>query len=299
MTWAGPLHSIPWRLTLVALSVAAGCAVRNPAYRPRAHPADGGAPQGGSDGTETGGGLEEPDGPSPFPPEPPALDAVARDTALPALDAARDTAPPALDGTRDTALPALDATPDTAVSPPRDAAAVAIDAHPPTTVAFSFEGSTEEWIDLRWDWFKPNAKEMTLRTSTLEHLLGTQSVEIPLVHDGSMNWPTVGIRKKYLNQLPPGTVITYHVWFPSNGSITGVQPYVLYYRPTDPDSDPQWSGVTIYEVPALKPGWNVITHQVPVGMDPVRGVSEVGMEWRTNGAQTVKVYMDDIYWNAP
>jgi hypothetical protein len=233
----------------------------------------------------------------------PSSDGGAPDAPAAPADATPDR-PPADTRPPDTATFGLDAAPprlDSAPAPPADTASPPADVHPPTTVDYTFEGSPDGWVDLRWDWFTPKATQMILRASTVEHLQGTQSLEIPINHNGSMDWPTVGIRKMFMDQLPPGATITYHIWFPDNGSIFGVQPYVLFYRVTDLDQNPRWGGVqNIIVSPAITPGqWSTVTHRVPDDMDTTRGVQEVGMEWRTNGAKTVKVYMDDIYWNAP
>jgi hypothetical protein len=166
---------------------------------------------------------------------------------------------------------------------------------PATAPRFSFESSTQGWQDQHAAYFgQPVAPVTRVTSPTFE---GAHSIAIALqtVNNSMGNYRTeVGVTQS-LGQLRAGTVITYHIWFPDNGSIEGVQPYVFYFRPGD--SAPVFAGITpILFSDSLNQGdWTTVTHRVPGDVDG-RGVTEVGLEWRTNGPQTVTVYMDAITW---
>jgi hypothetical protein len=207
----------------------------------------------------------------------PAPDAAAPDAAAPDA-AAPDAAAP------DTAVPEAPPPQDAALDPAADGAA------PPL---YSFEASVQGWQDQHADFFaQPPAQVTRTASPTFE---GGYSLALTLHTSGTYRTPEIGVADTFGDKLKAGTVITYHVWFPRGGAIEGVQPYVFYYR--QGVALAQFGGVDpiIYAANLNAGGWSTVTHRVPADVDS-RGVIEVGLEWRTNGPQTVTVFMDAITW---
>jgi hypothetical protein len=155
---------------------------------------------------------------------------------------------------------------------------------------YGFETSAEGWHDLR-DAFYHQPTTAVAR-STAHAFEGQSALEISVDTMNGYTTPTIGVMIS--QAIPAGTRITYHLWFPGNGSIEAVQPYVLYDKRGS--NIPQWGGIDpVLSTSALTPNaWNTVTHVVPD--DIVGKVYEVGMEWRTFGNQRVKVYMDAVTW---
>ena len=162
-----------------------------------------------------------------------------------------------------------------------------------SVVRYTFDHSLQGWMDLRYEYY--GSPRMRVQPSTARSFEGAASMEIELRTSDTFTTPTIGVYETFESRLPAGTIISYHVWIPPGDAIEALQPYVLYYRRGQ--LDPVWGGVDpVLPASALRPGeWNVVTHSVPMDMDH-RGVVEVGMEWRTRGAQLVTVYMDAIAW---
>lgn len=228
----------------------------------------------------------------------PDAEAPAVDAGAPALDAAPSTADA---GVEDSAAVMADvASPSPPDAPPpdaaRDVAAQPEDAPPPADAPatgrprYDFETSTQGWRDLR-DTFYHQPTTPVAR-STARAWQGQASLEISIDTMNNYTTPTIGVMID--EPLPAGTRITYHLWFPGNGSIEAVQPYVLYQKRGY--SIPQWGGIdpVLFTTQLTPDAWNTVTHVVPA--DIAGNVLEVGMEWRTFGNQRVKVYMDAISW---
>jgi serine/threonine protein kinase len=157
---------------------------------------------------------------------------------------------------------------------------------------YTFENALQGWMDLRYEYYL--AARTRVRPSTARALEGRHALEIQIRTTTEYTTPTIGVYEQFLDRLPAGTEITYHVWFPRAEPFEGIQPYVLYHRNLDPD--PIWGAQGILPISSLRPGqWNAVKLRVPADVGP-DGVIEVGMEWRTNGAQTETVYMDAISW---
>jgi hypothetical protein len=167
---------------------------------------------------------------------------------------------------------------------------------PASATRFSFESSTQGWQDQHAAYFgQPVAPVTRVMSQTFD---GAYSIAIALqtMNNTMGNYRTeVGVTQNLGSQLRAGTVITYHIWFPDNGTIEGVQPYVFYFRPGE--SAPVFAGIMpiLFSDSLNQADWTTVTHRVPADVDG-RGVTEVGLEWRTNGPQTVTVYMDAITW---
>jgi hypothetical protein len=158
---------------------------------------------------------------------------------------------------------------------------------------YSFETSLQGWKDQHFDYFGQPATKVV--RSTARAWDGLYGIEIALRTTASYRTPEIGVAASFGTQLRAGSVISYHLWFPADGSIEGVQPYVFYYRAGA--SAPDFGGIDpILFADSLNPGgWTTVTFKVPADVD-VRGVTEVGLEWRTNGARSVNVYLDAVTW---
>jgi hypothetical protein len=193
--------------------------------------------------------------------------------------------------TADATAPALDAR--NVASDGRDDSPSDLSSAPVSASRYSFESSTQQWQDQHAGYFGQPVTPVTRVTSpTFE---GAYSIAIAVHTTGTYHTPEIGVTDALGSQLRAGTVITYHIWFPDNGTIEGVQPYVFYNRAGA--TAPVFAGIDpILFSDGLNPGaWSTVTHKVPDDVDG-RGVTEVGLEWRTNGPQTVTVYMDAITW---
>jgi hypothetical protein len=182
---------------------------------------------------------------------------------------------------------------DLASGAPRDSRSDLADSRggPMPSPRYSFESSTQGWQDQHGSYFGQADNAVSrARSPTFD---GAYSLAIELRTTGMFR-TEVGVTQS-LSGLRAGTVITYHIWFPNDGTIEGVQPYVFYFH--DDVSAPVFAGTMPILYPAsLNPGgWTTVTHRVPSDVDG-RGVTEVGFEWRTNGPQIVTVFMDAITW---
>jgi hypothetical protein len=162
------------------------------------------------------------------------------------------------------------------------------------TKYYSFENGVEAWEDLRFDYYK--VAKVPLASSTTYAWQGGHALEIPLTIVKDSNRPTIGIRDvNFVSRPPAGATITYHVWIPTGSPLEGVQPYVLYWGPSDRDFPSAWGGDVILADTLPHGQW--ISLKVKVPNDVVApGVAEVGIEWRTVGAQILKVYVDGVSW---
>jgi hypothetical protein len=175
-----------------------------------------------------------------------------------------------------------------------DCADGAPDGPAPVTSLYPFESAVQGWKDQHYDFFGKPAARVT--RSTAHAYDGVSALEIALVTSGTYHTPEIGVTSAdFVARIGPGTVITYHVWLPPGGQLEGVQPYVNYYRAGS--AAPVWGGIDpiLFASNLTAGGWATVTHRVPMDVD-ARGVVEVGMEWRTNGPQSVTVYLDAVTW---
>jgi hypothetical protein len=157
---------------------------------------------------------------------------------------------------------------------------------------YTFENSLQGWMDLRYEHYR--AMRTRVRPSAERAVEGDQAMEIRLRTTDQYTTPTIGVYEQFLDRLPPGTVIRYRVWFPRTEALEGVQPFVLYHR--GEEIEPRWGSQGIIPVSRLRAGeWNEVEVRVPDDVGP-DGVIEVGVEWRTRGAQTETVYLDAVSW---
>jgi hypothetical protein len=162
------------------------------------------------------------------------------------------------------------------------------------TKYYSFESGVEAWEDLRFDYFK--VAKIPLASSTTYAWQGSHALEIPLTIVKDSNRPTIGIRDvNFVSRPAAGATITYHVWIPAGSPLETVQPYVLYWGPSDRDFPSAWGGEAILASTLPHGQWISLTVKVPNDV-VAPGVAEVGIEWRTVGAQTLKVYVDGVSW---
>jgi hypothetical protein len=244
--------------------------------------------QGGQGGqVPAAGGQGGGEDAAPAPDMAPALDAASADVPV----EAGSTDVPAASDSLDLGA-AMDRPVDTSSAPPRDTTAARL--------RYDFEAGVAEWQDIRWSQYL-QSKAAPVTQATGVSYEGAHALKIELTTTGSYVTPTIGIQHEFGNQLTRGMVINYWVWVPADGSITAVQPFTIYYRPQDADGSPIWSGgkgvnKIYFTGTDLKAGeWNKVSHRVPDDVD-ARGVVELGVEWRTPGALSTTVYLDDVYF---
>jgi hypothetical protein len=165
--------------------------------------------------------------------------------------------------------------------------------HPGADLRYSFESTAQGWKDLRYEYYRSGVTEV--RPSTERAFEGRHSLAVDINTTATFTTPTVGIYEEHHERLPPGAVISYWLWIPAGAGLEALQPYVLYHRRGE--AEPVWAGADpLIPASALPPGrWNRVTLQVPDDVDR-RGVIEVGMEWRTRGAQRFTLYLDAVSW---
>jgi hypothetical protein len=277
-------------LPALALAIAlAACGEPDPAV-----PGDGAVSDAPRTDASDGGTLS--DKPATLPGDAAETGSAPADTAAPEVshdapvlaDTADGGAP---DATSDAAADAIsdatgDAGTDVAAGPrPRDTT--------PAKVRFDFENGTQEWKDIRFDFFGQTTPVAVESLSDFAYE-GAHSLKLAITTRPGYDNPTVGIQRVFDAELAAGTVITYWVWIPADGSLDGVQPFTIYFKQ---GAGPDWSGNKVYMKDELQPGqWNELTHRLPDDL-VAPGVVELGLELRTVGpGVTTTVYVDDVHF---
>lgn len=179
-------------------------------------------------------------------------------------------------------LPPLDASPEVA-APVDGASNPDLAAASTDPSRYNFETSTQTWSDLR------NGPAIVSR-STTRSFLGTASLavdlDLPVFGDGNV----VGVAQTFGSTLPPGTRVTFHVWFPAGSGLHGMQPYVLYVPRS---GGPQWHGVYSYAWDLSAGQWNALDVVVPTDST---GVVELGLHFASETTWRGRVYVDAVTW---
>jgi hypothetical protein len=115
---------------------------------------------------------------------------------------------------------------------------------------------------------------------------GSQSLAVSLV--GSVN----SMSKVYVPgpSVPGGRTITFHVWLPTGGRISALQPFVQQGA----WGGWRWTGRWIPATTLRAGAWNAITLQVPAGA--VSPLHELGLEIFTDGTWTGALHVDSVSW---
>ncbi|MEP7051520.1 MAG: CARDB domain-containing protein [Pseudomonadota bacterium] len=145
-----------------------------------------------------------------------------------------------------------------------------------TVPRYNFESSTQGWT---------NAESSTTSAqSTTQAYFGTHSLQVNF--SGAINYGTPQLISP---SAGPGTVVTYRVWVPSNGSITSIQPYVQQ------NAAGGYTFTGNYKALAnLSAGnWNTLTVTVPSNATPLLGI---GVQFNLNGNVATTAYIDGIDW---
>jgi hypothetical protein len=217
-------------------------------------------------------------------------------TSLDAAGPTLDASPVAEAAADAVVLPGPDAAPDAAslADGPAAGGDLPVDTVAPTAL-YNFEQSTQGWGDLRPGGVTP---PVVSRTSALSYD-GRSALAVSLRSNASASstHSIVGVYEEFRSRLPAGTTIHFRLWVPAGSAFDYIQPYVLYYKPSDPDGDPRWGGIDPPLFPADLPRdtWIPITHRVPLDAD-ARGVVEVGFEFVLLPSRSVTVYIDAVTW---
>jgi hypothetical protein len=258
---------------------------------------------GGSGGVGGGAGVGAGGSPSDAAgaeagPAPPVDAAVTAETSAPPPDTgspadatvpARDSPPPPRpDAGPDSSNPYMGSTPLVVTRPETPATDMA---------EYNFETGTQGWKDIRHGYYK--VREIPVEPTT-ERFAGKGGIKISLdltMAPAILGFPNeqyqryIGIFRNFGSALPPGRVVTMRFWFPTGG-ISYVQPFVIY---DDTSGRSRWFSNRqgdVYFASSLRPGeWNTLTVVVP---SDSREVTQLGMQWATEGARNVTVYMDSI-----
>jgi hypothetical protein len=151
------------------------------------------------------------------------------------------------------------------------------------TAQYNFETSTQGWA------MSAGAGVFTSITrSTVLRFAGMSSLEGALT--------TVGNEVFQLLITPPaiapGTVVTFHVFFPTNASVDWVMPYVQQGATSVPTAY-LWTGAYTAAADFVLGAWNTIPVQVP---NPATAVFSLGVQFHTAGPWTGSVYVDSVGW---
>jgi hypothetical protein len=92
--------------------------------------------------------------------------------------------------------------------------------------------------------------------------------------------------------IAPGTIVTFHLYFPTNASVDWVMPYVQQGAASVPTAY-LWTGAYTPAVDFVLGVWNTIPVQLPI---PATAVFGLGVQFHTAGAWTGSVYVDSVGW---
>jgi hypothetical protein len=145
----------------------------------------------------------------------------------------------------------------------------------PTLPAYNFDSSAQSW-------FGAGNPVSSVARSTDRAFAGTASLKV--------NFGTSagdGYAKVASPTVPAGSLVTFHIWIPSGGKITAVQPYVLQGAA----GGWAWSG-TWRATSGLQAGnWNTLTVQVPSN---AAALAELGVLFTSSGGTVPAAYVDSI-----
>lgn len=155
---------------------------------------------------------------------------------------------------------------------------------PADPAAYNFEQGVQGWRLIR----PAGNTTTTARTSALA-FAGGSALAIDLDGPANVDAVTVAAAGADVILPPPGTVISFRIWFAADAPLQSVQPYILDIK----DSAGLWTGAFTF-ASALQPGvWNTIRLTAPSSYN---NVVELGVEWRTTAAWKGTVYVDAVGW---
>jgi hypothetical protein len=145
----------------------------------------------------------------------------------------------------------------------------------PTLPAYNFDSSAQSW-------FGAGNPVSSVARSTDRAFAGTASLKV--------NFGTSagdGYAKVASPTVPAGSLVTFHIWIPSGGKITAVQPYVLQGAAGGWAWSGNWRATS-----GLQAGnWNTLTVQVPSN---AAALAELGVLFTSSGGTVPAAYVDSI-----
>jgi hypothetical protein len=151
------------------------------------------------------------------------------------------------------------------------------------TAQYNFETSTQGWS------MSSGAGVFTSITrSTALRFAGMSSLEGALTTVGNETFQLLTTP----SAIAPGTIVTFHVYFPTNAIVDWVMPYVQQGAASVPTAY-LWTGAYTLAANFVFGAWNTIPVQVPV---PATAVYSLGVQFHTAGAWTGSVFVDSVGW---
>ncbi len=151
----------------------------------------------------------------------------------------------------------------------------------PDPAQFSFETDLQGWA--------AGSTPITgVATSTAQHFLGRQSLAVNF--DGTAaGTSSVSVANSGDNlNATAGATITFHVWIPSGGIITTLQPYL---------EDDNYAYTSAWFGNLSGNAWNTVTVTVPSTAETP--LQELGIDFTTSTAWSGTCYIDSVSWNTP
>jgi hypothetical protein len=140
---------------------------------------------------------------------------------------------------------------------------------------YNFDSSAQGWLS-------SGAPISSLASSTDRAFAGTGSLKV--------NFSTSagdGYAKVTSPSVPAGSLVTFHIWVPSGGKITAVQPYVLQGAAGGWAWTGNWRATSSLQSGA----WNTLTVQVPAN---AAALAELGVVLTSSGGTVPAAYIDSI-----
>jgi hypothetical protein len=151
------------------------------------------------------------------------------------------------------------------------------------TAQYNFETSTQGWA------MTSGAGVFTsIARSTVLRFAGMSSLEGVLTTVGNETFQLLITPPN----IAPGTIVTFHVYFPINASVDWVMPYVQQGAASVPTAY-FWTGAFTPAGNFVLGAWNTIAVQVPV---PATALFNLGVQFHTAGPWTGSVYVDSVGW---
>ncbi|MEO5767339.1 MAG: hypothetical protein ABIS92_03225, partial [Polyangia bacterium] len=146
------------------------------------------------------------------------------------------------------------------------------------TARYNFESTTQSWIALG------KALFTSVTRSNVRHFAGQYALA------GAINATAAGSYQAGVTPtaIPPGTTITFHVFFPSGSTIEWIQPYAQEGGPNY-----TWIGKLTFTRNLTAGAWNTMTVVIPAGTG---AIGSLGVQFSLTGAWTGTVYIDSVTW---
>lgn len=148
------------------------------------------------------------------------------------------------------------------------------------TARYNFESTTQSWIGIALG----KALFTSVTRSNVRQFAGQYALA------GAINATAAGTYQAGVTPtaIPPGTTITFHVFFPSGSTIEWIQPYAQEGGP-----DFTWVGKLIFTRNLTAGAWNTMTVVIPAGTG---AIGSLGVQFSLTGAWTGTVYIDSVTW---